>query len=51
MLAAYKQILFLTISNDNILFETQDTRLGTIVTTNKSVEWALQGNVKLPKYA
>ena len=41
LLAPPKQMPFLTISNKNIFFKTQGTRLGAIVTPNKCLEYAL----------
>ena len=38
LLAPSKQMLFLTISDKNIFFKTQGTRLGAIVTRNKCLE-------------
>ena len=38
LLATPKQLSYLTISNENIFFKTQGTRLGAIVTPNKDTE-------------
>ena len=40
-LAPLKKIAFLTITNESIFLKTQGTRLDTIVTPNKGLEWAL----------
>ena len=41
MLAPPKQMLFLTIYNENIFLKTQGTRLGAIIALNKGLEEAL----------
>ena len=45
LLAPPKEMPFLTIFNGNIFFKTQDTRLGTIVAPNKSLEQALSCHI------
>ena len=41
LLAPPKQMSFLTISNENVLFKTQGTRLGAIIAPNKGLEKVL----------
>ena len=49
-LAPLKKIAFLTISNESIFLKTQGTRLDTIVTPNKGLEWVLIFDISIYIY-